>query len=144
MLWKKTYCLPLPLPPSGGTRRNSYSKLTTIITFKLIMFKDFFCTKYPLKFDLNCLCHFRTILRVLYILFYMQLQNAQYIQIHGARSYKKATCIDIFCTILREIYVIWHKCHMRWHNFHFKRMLITTHVNRLWTKKNTFKITKNE
>ena len=38
-------------------------------------------------------------------------------------------------TILWEIFVMQHKCHVRWHNFHFKRMLITGlgHlVNRLW------------
>ena len=27
--------------------------------------------------------------------------------------------------ILWEIYVMRHKCHVRWHNFHFKRTLIT-------------------
>ena len=27
--------------------------------------------------------------------------------------------------ILRGIYVMRHKCHVRWHNFNFKRMLIT-------------------
>ena len=27
--------------------------------------------------------------------------------------------------ILCEIYMMPHKCHVRWHYFHFKRMLIT-------------------
>ena len=27
--------------------------------------------------------------------------------------------------ILEEIYVMQHKCHVSWHNFYFKRMLIT-------------------
>ena len=57
--------------------------------------------KYPLKFDLNCPCHFRTILRVLYILLYMHLQNAQYIQIHGAHRYNKlVTCIRLFLILI--------------------------------------------
>ena len=29
-------------------------------------------------------------------------------------------------TILWEVYVMRHKCHFRWHNFHFKQMLINT------------------
>ena len=34
-------------------------------------------------------------------------------------------------TFFKEIYVMQHKCHVWWHNFHVKPMLITG-LNRLW------------
>ena len=46
--------------------------------------------------------------------------------------------------IISEIYVTQHKCQMRWHNFHFKRMLIMGLINRLWFKKNTYTQNKSD
>ena len=54
----------------------------------------------------------------------LKTNNIQSIKYYGTLRRSIINLCHSVAIILKN-YVMWYKCHMRWHNFHSKRTLIT-------------------